>query len=242
MSPDGCQMFTAARQLHVQNPAHAPFINYLVCLAVTRGVRAALEDALQGLPLPDVRIKWPNDIYTSSGLKIGGTLIHTTWQRDRFNVVTGIGLNVSNRHPTTCLEALVAEAAAAHGVAAPPRPSLTREAVLAAVLGSLEDVFEAFEAHGFGPLEAEYLAAWLHSGQQLAFEEDEGGGGGGEAGGRRRTVALTIRGLSPSGFLMAQDAAGRSYELTPDGNSLDMMKGLIRRKLPAPAPATGAAT
>lgn len=47
-------------------------------------------------------------------------------------------------------------------------------------------------------------------------------------------MQLTVRGLSPSGFLMAQDASGASYELTPDGNSLDMMKGLIRRKLPAP--------
>lgn len=46
-SPDGCLMFTAARLLRVQTPAQAPFINYLVCLAVTRGVRAALEDALQ---------------------------------------------------------------------------------------------------------------------------------------------------------------------------------------------------
>lgn len=37
----------------------------------------------QGLPLPGIRIKWPNDIYTAGGLKIGGALIHTTWQRDR---------------------------------------------------------------------------------------------------------------------------------------------------------------
>lgn len=42
---------------------------------------------LPGLSL-DVRIKWPNDIY-HGGLKIGGALIHTTWQGGRFNVLTG---------------------------------------------------------------------------------------------------------------------------------------------------------
>lgn len=56
--------------------------------------------------LPDVAIKWPNDIY-SGGLKLGGALIHTNWRSDRFSVVCGIGLNVSNREPTTCLDELL---------------------------------------------------------------------------------------------------------------------------------------
>ena len=38
----------------------------------------------------DIRIKWPNDIYCG-GLKLGGALIHTTWQDGRFNVITGVG-------------------------------------------------------------------------------------------------------------------------------------------------------
>ncbi len=46
-------------------------------------------------------------------------------------------------------------------------------------------------------------------------------------------VSLTIEGLTPHGFLRASDAAGRLYELHPDGNSLDFFSGLIRRKLPA---------
>ena len=39
-------MFTASRPLRVQAPAQAPFINYLVCLAVTRGVREVLHRAM----------------------------------------------------------------------------------------------------------------------------------------------------------------------------------------------------
>ncbi len=57
----------------------------------------------------------------------------------------------------------------------------------------------------------------------MVLEDHQGGG----------PVALVIRGLSDAGFLLAEDAAGARYELTPDGNSLDMMQGLIRRKLPA---------
>lgn len=71
----------------------------------------------QLLPSPlDIRIKWPNDIYTSSGLKIGGILIHTTWASDRFNVVTGVGLNVHNRNPTTCIEEMLQAACSSSSI------------------------------------------------------------------------------------------------------------------------------
>ena len=74
-------------------------------------MKSCLSPPHQSLAFPlDVRIKWPNDLYTSTGLKIGGVLIHTTWATDRFNVVTGVGLNLSNRQPTTCIEAMVEEA------------------------------------------------------------------------------------------------------------------------------------
>lgn len=129
----------------------APFINYIVCLAVRQGIMDALEPLLQGAPPPPVRIKWPNDIY-AHGLKIGGALIHTTWQTDRFNVVTGVGLNVNNRTPTTCLDILLAQALAAHrgqpapadvaDVAAWPADHVvSREAVLAGVLNRLEEYY-----------------------------------------------------------------------------------------------------
>ncbi|GLC36411.1 hypothetical protein PLESTM_000440600 [Pleodorina starrii] len=237
-SPLGCLMFSALRRLRVASPSQAPFINYLVCLAITRGVRAALKES--GLPPLDLRIKWPNDIYVG-GVKVAGALIHTTWQGGCFNVITGIGLNVNNRTPTTCLDELIEKAAAAQqqdraaadgdGEAAlegAGAASISREAVLTGILAALEQVYDTFEQGGFTPLEPEYLATWLHSGQVLDFDDSDpssAGAGGG------RVTRLTIRGLSPAGFLLAEDADGSRYELTPDGNSLDMMKGLIRRKV-----------
>ncbi|KXZ49683.1 hypothetical protein GPECTOR_20g540 [Gonium pectorale] len=233
-SPPGCLMFSALRRLRVASPAQAPFINYLVCIAVTRGVRQALQSV--GLPPVDLRIKWPNDIY-AGGLKVAGALINTTWQGNSFNVITGIGLNVNNRTPTTCLDQLVERAAAtaaggAAAVAGPP-VHVPREAVLVGILSALEEVFDTFESSGFGPLEPEYLASWLHSGQELDFDDsDPSAPGGGAHGGGGGRVRLVVRGLSPSGFLLAEDPrVGGRYELTPDGNSLDMMAGLIRRKI-----------
>lgn len=56
----------------------------------------------------------------------------------------------------------MAEAAAAHGVAGAPRPTVTREAVLAAVLGSLEDVFEV-------RVRWQLVCLWGHAAQLLLF-------------------------------------------------------------------------
>jgi hypothetical protein len=62
----------------------------------------------------------------------------------------------------------------------------------------------------------------------MAHDPETVGGSEGVAAG---PVGLTIRGLSPSGYLLAVSDVGVCYELTPDGNSLDMMNGLLKRKV-----------
>ncbi|KAF5836003.1 hypothetical protein DUNSADRAFT_6573 [Dunaliella salina] len=382
-------MFSCSRQLGVM-PTQAPFINYVVCLGVVKGIQDAVRDCFgPDAPHLPIAIKWPNDIYhlppsNSSGSsnpgpaashaarscqganggtadseqgansgevrrvstsapgagssknaaaadeakastpglaaprdasnsqgastpapgadcetapgadtgkdaivtdgastestavpppagpqKIGGALIHTTWSRDRFNVVTGIGLNLSNAHPTTCLNAILkscyeqsrgtgaqgsmgagphTEASAAPGAMEGSQGAdggrepwhLPQEVVLAHIMNRLDECFQVFEELGFGPLEADYLASWMHSGQQLRFLEhgqrslpaSSDPSGHPDLGSGTSLASLTIQGLSPTGFLMAvEESTGRRFELTPDGNSLDMMAGLIRRKL-----------
>lgn len=70
----------------------------------------------------------------------------------------------------------------------------------------------------------------MHSNQVVELDAgaEQGGSSGAFAAAR---VPLTIVGLSPHGFLLATDPLGQEYELTPDGNSLDMMQGLIKKKL-----------
>ncbi|WIA41073.1 hypothetical protein OEZ86_004707 [Tetradesmus obliquus] len=238
-SPDGCLMFTALRRLQVPG-TQAAFINYVVCLAVVRGIKQATQHLVQGGL--DVQIKWPNDIYYS-GVKIGGALIHTTWTASKFSVLTGIGLNVSNSQPTTCLDDVIASLQQQQQQQQQPAAKVNKEQLLAAVLTHLEACFDQFETQGFAPLEPQYLASWMHSNQQVELEEglaepagSSGLGGGSDAAQQQQQqqqqrVTLKIVGLSPFGFLLAVDAAGQRFELTPDGNSLDMMQGLIRKKL-----------
>lgn len=106
------------------------------------------------------------------------------------------------------------------------------EQLLAGVISHLESCFNQFESQGFEPLKPLYLASWMHSNQQVELAADvEASGTGVGLLDRQQRVTLTIVGLSPHGFLLAVDAMGQEYELTPDGNSLDMMQGLIKKKL-----------
>lgn len=42
---------------------------------------------------------------------------------------------------------------------------------------------------------------------------------------------MTVQGLSKEGYLRAVDASGQVHVLHPDGNSLDMMSGLVSKKV-----------
>jgi len=69
----------------------------------------------------------------------------------------------------------------------------------------------------------EYTSHWMHTNERVkAFESKDG---------HSCLVDMTIKGLTSTGLLHAEDAFGEAYELSPDGNSLDFFTGLIRRKL-----------
>ena len=53
-----------------------------------------------------------------------------------------------------------------------------------------------------------------------------------EGGAGQENTVVRIQGLTPEGYLLAADAGGQRYSLSPDGNSLDFFKGLIKTKLP----------
>ena len=164
----------------------------------------------------DVRIKWPNDIYAGS-LKLGGILCHSAYRDRLFYVTMGVGLNVANCQPTTCLDALLEAAARSRGLPAPP--PIPREALLARILSQLEPMLDRLCREGFAPFEADYYSTWLHSGQRVQLQEDG------------RQVGVCIEGLSQHGYLLASDEAGERYELHPDGQSLDFFQGLIKKKV-----------
>ncbi|KAM0843071.1 hypothetical protein ACQ4PT_057959 [Festuca glaucescens] len=210
-SPPGCLMFSFTSQMN--DVRKLPLVQYVVCLAMTEAIKDL--SCAKGLPELDVRIKWPNDLYLK-GLKVGGILCTSSYEPKVYNICTGIGLNVDNEKPTTCLNA------ALQGLEA-NSSRLKREDILASFFNKFEVLFEIFANQGFQALEERYYNAWLHSGQRVVVQDAHEG--------QSVNSVVTIQGLTPSGYLYAIGEDGKSYELHPDGNSFDFFTGLVRRKM-----------
>ncbi|OWZ12410.1 Biotin-protein ligase [Phytophthora megakarya] len=209
-SPEGCLTFSF--QSAFTDGATLPFVQYLVSLAIIKAVEA-VNGALPGSAGP-VRIKWPNDIYANQ-VKIGGILCQSEYRDGKFSVTTGIGINISNRSPTICLQDILSTQ---------EQPCyLTKEEFLAAFCNVYEPMEKLFQEKGFEPFMADYTARWLHTDQmvQVASGSDPSGD----------KVPAMIKGLTSTGCLLAQGDDGSRLELYPDGNSFDFLTGLLKRKL-----------
>ncbi|CAE5959414.1 unnamed protein product [Arabidopsis arenosa] len=210
-SPKGCLMYSFT--VEMEDGRVVPLIQYVVSLAVTEAVKDVCDK--KGLSYIDVKIKWPNDLYLN-GLKVGGILCTSTYGSRKFHVSVGVGLNVDNEQPTTCLNAVLKDSCPASNL-------LKREEILGAFFHKFETFFDLFMKQGFKSLEELYYKTWLHSGQRVIVEEKN----------EDQVVqnVVTIQGLTSSGYLLAMGDDNVMYELHPDGNSFDFFKGLVRRKL-----------
>ncbi|XP_011012499.1 PREDICTED: biotin--protein ligase 1, chloroplastic-like [Populus euphratica] len=190
-----------------------PLLQYIVSLAVTEAIKDLCDK--NGLPHLDVRIKWPSDLYLN-GVKVGGILCTSIYRSKKFNVSAGIGLNVDNKKPTTCLNVVLRELVGA-------ACALRREDIVAAFLNKFEKLYGLFINGGFQILEELYYKTWLHSGQRVIIQEKN----------ENQVVenVVTIQGLTSSGYLLAIGEENQMCELHPDGNSFDFFRALVRRKI-----------
>lgn len=217
-SPAGCLMFSLFKRVSITGQS-LPFIQYIATLAIVQAVQQLAEDRLQAHGI-DIKIKWPNDIY-SKGMKLGGILCHSTYRSKEFQVVIGVGLNLDNSQPTTCVNDILCQQHADLQLQSEFQP-IKREELLACILANLEGLLTTLVAAGFVPLQEAYLRAWLHTDQKVSLLEEGD-----------KQVDLTIKGLTEYGYLLAVDHKGTPFALHPDGNSLDFFRGLIRHKLPS---------
>ncbi|KAL7118034.1 hypothetical protein ACP275_03G110300 [Erythranthe tilingii] len=212
-SPKGCLLFSFTLQM--EDGRIVPLVQYVVCLAMTEAINDVCRR--NGMPCLDVRIKWPNDLYLD-GLKVGGILCTSTYKDKKFNVSAGIGLNVNNEKPTTCLNAILQRLGyVSH--------QLQRDDIVAAFFNKFESFYDIFISQGFQALEELYYKTWLHSGQRVIIQEKS------ENQDQVSENVVTIQGLTSSGYLLAATEDGETCELHPDGNSFDFFKGLVRRKV-----------
>uniref|UniRef100_A0A1I8IQF3 Lipase_3 domain-containing protein n=1 Tax=Macrostomum lignano TaxID=282301 RepID=A0A1I8IQF3_9PLAT len=102
-------------------------LQHVVALAVLRAVKS-----VPGCADMDLKIKWPNDIHMPGRGKVCGILVKASTSKDSLSAAIGIGINVSNRTPGSCL------AAAFDSCDRPLPAALTREVVTARVVTELE--------------------------------------------------------------------------------------------------------
>ena len=134
-------------------------------LAVAAGLAARAACALHA----PVDLKWPNDLVTAAGDKVGGLLLETTVDGHRVtSAVVGIGLNVNWRRADMPHE-IAGGATSLADLAGGP---IDRVALLGALLDELDAEVVALES-GRSPLER-YRAACTTLGSEVAVETATG--------------------------------------------------------------------
>ncbi|KAI4958906.1 hypothetical protein J4E86_002626 [Alternaria arbusti] len=229
IAPPGALMFSTVlhHSFTLSQSAPVVFVQYLAALAIVQGI----QNYAPGYEKIPVKLKWPNDIYAqlpgSSNnpvVKIGGILVNSSYSGSTYDVVTGIGLNLSNAAPTTSLNLLAKSLN-------PPLKDFTEEKLLASILAHFETLYSTFTQSGFTrEMEEFYYANWLHTDQLVTLESVDGV----ETGMKARIKGIT----RDWGLLLAEEmrevdgrGTGRVVQVQSDGNSFDFFRGLVRRKV-----------
>ncbi|KYQ91517.1 biotin--[acetyl-CoA-carboxylase] ligase 3 [Tieghemostelium lacteum] len=211
-SPIGCLLFSYKCKL--TQGTLLPFLQYIAGIAMIR----ALKDLPQTKQLPEgtIQLKWPNDIYTKDGIKIGGILCQSNYFNSTFDVVIGIGINVANDEPTLSLNQLLRK----HNI----QSYITRDDLLSNYFNHFEKIYIQFLQHGFKPFHSEYLSNWIHQNQVVLIKETN--------------QYVKVVGLTDEGYLKAIECSSdgkvfdetKVHSLYPDGTSFDFKNSLILPK------------
>lgn len=208
LSPVGCALSTllVSIPLRSQLGQRIPFVQHLMSLAVVEAVRSIpeYEDI-------NLRVKWPNDIYYSDLMKIGGVLVNSTLVGETFYILIGCGFNVTNSNPTICINDLIEEHNKQNKAGLKP---LRADRLIARAVTVLEKLIDRFQDQGPDGVLPLYYKYWAHSGQQVRLGSSEG-------------PLVSIVGLDDSGFLQVHQEGGGVVSVHPDGNSFDMLRNLI---------------
>lgn len=229
-SPLGSLAFSFTRS-NTLAATDIPLLQYISTLAVVKAIEtifaATACSSVANFVKLNIRIKWPNDIYHQS-TKIGGVLCRAIYEEEAFKIVIGIGLNLDNQSPTICLNDVVQRVSkgarsdeCVGGYSSADNRKITREGLIAKIFEHYEALERDLKSRGFSELKHEYIKYWMHDSMQLSVVDDQLGA----------PALVKIAGLTDAGLLLAVDQYGSVFELHPDGNSLDMMSGMIRKKI-----------
>lgn len=74
-------------------------------------------------------------------------------------VIKGVGLNLSNDKPTSCVNSVIMEYNKEHNA---NLRVLSKEEMLSSVINKFEKMYKVFEKQGFKLFESLYYKYWLH--------------------------------------------------------------------------------
>ncbi|XP_072515791.1 biotin--protein ligase isoform X2 [Salminus brasiliensis] len=211
LSPLGCAMFTLHLQVEVSSQLgqRISFLQHLAALAVVEAVCT-----LPGYEDIDLRVKWPNDIYYSNLMKLGGVLVNSTVMGSTFHLLIGCGFNVSNSNPTICINDLVVQQNWERGGSLEP---LSSAQLIARSVTLLEQLISQFQQQGPQAVLPLYYKRWVHSNTQVRLWSEDG-------------PEADVVGLDDYGFLQVSSREQGIVSVQPDGNSFDMLRNLIITK------------
>ncbi len=124
-------------------------------------IGAAIADALEALAVPDIGLKWPNDILLD-GAKLAGILIELQGEMEgSVQVVAGIGLNVHMQEAAGVDQAWTSLARAVAD------RRWQRNQVAAALVSSVLEAVGEFERSGFAPFRQRWQQRDVFQGREL---------------------------------------------------------------------------
>lgn len=246
ISPAGCLHFSLLLDFkgYIR---HMHMVQYLFALACVQAVKdvhtVRLGDTEKSVDLSRIPIfiKWPNDIYILRGInsgdyrnnwdklvKIGGIIVNSDVSSASSvqRLIIGLGLNIYNNRPTSCLHNLLKDQDLSPSVVEKLSPSY----FLAKILNRFSTMYPEFERTGFKAFLNDYYANWIHTDQLVNIESNaelqEGNLSDQSA---DKSKNYEICGINDFGHLVAKSLLYPSQylELQPDGNRFDMTKQMI---------------
>ncbi|ORX68174.1 class II aaRS and biotin synthetase [Linderina pennispora] len=219
VAPLGCLQFTMLLRHPGSKKAPVVLLQYLVSLAIVEAVKQ--RPGYEDLPM---RLKWPNDLYgrqeplvdsddsdadSPEFVKLGGVLVGSSFKNGEFSLLFGMRRQ--------CGQPAAHDYNDSHGTSLPAIPM---ELALALITAKFEEFYRKFLVMGFAPFLDMYYKNWLHSNQIVTLVDQ----------GHER---VRITGVDPdTGLLLTRSIHNPNahYSLQPDGNSFDMLQGMISRK------------
>ena len=192
-SPPGAGLCLSVAYTFAAQPRNLP--------ALTLAIGLGLIDALDGLGIRGIALKWPNDLVARDA-KLGGILTESQALRgESIHVVSGVGLNVKLPDDFDLgAEAERAQPASDLAGIADELPSAN--AIAACLVDGLCGVFVDYEARGFEAFAAHWRERdWLH-GRQLTIDTP------------RQPVSGVAAGVADDGALLVTAGGGVVHRVT----------------------------